>query len=79
MTRLFDYYRPDYVFHAAAYKHVPLMEDNPSEAIYTNVYGTKNIVDLSVKFNVKKFVFVSTDKAVNPTNVRGLLKELLKY
>ena len=76
ITRLFDYFKPDYVFHAAAYKHVPLMEDNPSEAIYTNVYGTKNIVDLSVKYNVKKFVFVSTDKAVNPTNVMGASKRI---
>ena len=76
MTRLFDYFQPDYVFHAAAYKHVPLMEDNPSEAIYTNVYGTKNIVDLSVKYNVKKLVFVSTDKAVNPPNVMGASKRI---
>lgn len=76
MIRLFDYFRPDYVFHAAAYKHVPLMEDNPSEAIYTNVYGTKNIVELSVKYEVKKFIFVSTDKAVNPTNVMGASKRI---
>ena len=76
MIRLFDYFKPDYVFHAAAYKHVPLMEDNPSEAIYTNVYGTKNIVELSVKYEVKKFIFVSTDKAVNPTNVMGASKRI---
>ena len=76
LSQIFEKYNPSIVYHAAAYKHVPLMEENPSQAIFTNIKGTKNVADLSLRFHVEKFVMISTDKAVNPSNIMGASKRI---
>ena len=79
MDLIFDKYRPEIVYHAAAHKHVPLMEDSPNEAVKNNVLGTWKVVQAADKYNVKRFVMISTDKAVNPTNIMGATKRICEF